>query len=532
MMKKISILDCTLRDGGYVNNWNFGEETIRAITSKLAEAKIEIIECGFLTQKTVWQKEKSIFNTIGQINGHLAAELRESSLACMINYGEYPIDAIPTYNHSGVDTIRVAFHKKDLRECIEYCKAVDKKGYKTYVQPMVTGSYSAEELQILIDGVNSFNPHALYIVDSFGTMRKHEMLTLFHLLDKALAKEIVLGFHSHNNLQLSFSNAQELIAAESEREIIIDSSVFGMGRGAGNLCTELITLHLNENCEKSYESIPILEIVDDYINPIFIKLPWGYSVPYYIASANNCHPNYASYLVEKQTLSVKAINAILSLVAADKKQLYDEKLIESLYIQHQEQSVNDTESRAILKQKLTNRELLILAPGKSLTAHRHTIREYIAKHNPVIWTINFISSEYKADLLFINNMKRFPSMATLKEKLRGETVVVTSNIAQADADFMRVDYISYINPAYHEMDNAGIMLLRLLKSIGQKRVAIAGYDGFDQNPHDNYCSEEMMKMTSMETIQKRNESIRMQVTELKKSLELEFLTPSKYVESV
>ena len=141
-------------------------------------------------------------------------------------------------------------------------------------------------------------------------MRKKDILRIFYLIDNNLFKDIKIGFHSHNNLQLSFSNAQELITLNSKREIIIDTSIFGMGRGAGNLCTELMLQYINENIENKYYMLPILETIDEFIMPIFKTHSWGYSVPYYIAAINDCHPSYATYLTNMQTLFVKDINNI------------------------------------------------------------------------------------------------------------------------------------------------------------------------------------------------------------------------------
>ncbi len=110
---------------------------------------------------------------------------------------------------------------------------LQQNGYKVFFQPMVTMRYTDEELLQLIRWTNINKPSAFYIVDSFGTMRKKDILRIFFLVDNNLCEDIRIGFHSHNNLQLSFSNAQELITLNSAREIIIDTSVFGMGRGQG-----------------------------------------------------------------------------------------------------------------------------------------------------------------------------------------------------------------------------------------------------------------------------------------------------------
>ncbi len=158
-------------------------------------------------------------------------------------------------------------------------------------------------------------------------------------------------FHSHNNMQLSFSNAQILMELDTDRTIYIDSSVYGMGRGAGNLCTELITKYLNDNYSHNYNLLPILEIIDEHLMSVFIKSPWGYSVPFYIASINNCHPNYASYLLDKQTISVRDIYNILASMDDSKRTFYDREYIEKLYVSYQENVVDDNDA----KKKRTDR---------------------------------------------------------------------------------------------------------------------------------------------------------------------------------
>lgn len=331
-MNNIKVLDCTLRDGGYVNNWNFGKDSISDIITQLLSAKIDVIECGFVSQTKETDVNKSIYRDLNEINKYYNSNVpSDSVMVCMINYGEFDIDDLPEYDGGLIKGIRLAFHKKDLVNALEMCKRIKEKGYLTFVQPMVTQNYSDDELKLLVDISNEFNPDVLYIVDSFGTMKKQELTYLYSFFDNNLISEISIGFHSHNNMQLSFSNAQILMELDTDRTIYIDSSVYGMGRGAGNLCTELITKYLNDNYLYSYNLLPILEIIDEHLMNIFIKSPWGYSVPFYIASINNCHPNYASYLLDKQTISVKDIHNILIQMDDSKRSVYDRQYIEQLY---------------------------------------------------------------------------------------------------------------------------------------------------------------------------------------------------------
>lgn len=334
-MSIIKILDCTLRDGGYVNNWGFGYENIKSILSRLAKANLDIIECGFL-EDIEYERQCSFFSNIEQIESLLPKDRGTSQFVAMTRYGNLDINNLKFNNGSSIDGIRVTFHEHEADEAIEYCKQIKEKGYKVYVQPVGTTSYTDLRLLKIIEVVNTIKPYAFYMVDTLGIMKKNDILRMFHLIDNNLTKDIAIGFHSHNNLQLSFSNAQELIDIHSKRDIIIDSSVYGMGRGAGNLNSELIAEYLNSIKNKNYDIDFLLEIVDDLIKDIKEKYSWGYSVPYYLAATNNCHPNYAAYLMNKKTLPVKSIGEILRSIEGSKKELYDKQYISKLYTEYQD----------------------------------------------------------------------------------------------------------------------------------------------------------------------------------------------------
>ena len=142
-------------------------------------------------------------------------------------------------------------------------------------------------------------------------MYRNEVSHRFYLIDENMDPQIHLGFHGHNNMQLAFSNAQVLGKIQTKRTLILDSSVYGMGRGAGNLPTELITQYINKNIASRYDVTMVMDIYDEYIAAIRKKYEWGYTMPYHIAANNVCHPNYAAYLINKQTLTMKDIEKII-----------------------------------------------------------------------------------------------------------------------------------------------------------------------------------------------------------------------------
>ena len=126
------------------------------------------------------------------------------------------------------------------------------------------------------------------------------MIRLFYIVDYKLDSNIVLGFHSHNNMQLAYSNAQTLVDIQITRNIIIDTSIMGMGCGAGNLNTELFVEYLNDNFDMHYRLKPLLILIDEVLNIFYYENYWGYSLPNYLSAKYNTHPNYAKYLDEKK----------------------------------------------------------------------------------------------------------------------------------------------------------------------------------------------------------------------------------------
>ena len=294
-MKRIRILDCTLRDGGYINNWKFGYENIKDTVQRLIQAGIDIIEAGYLSSKGDFSADESQYSSVDAIKRIIPADRKNTLIAVMINCGDYDAELLPQYDGTGPDCIRVCFHKAQALQAVELCRKIKEKGYKVYFQPMVALSYSDAEYLGLIGMANKFRPDGFYIVDSHGSMKQKDVARFFYLIENNLDKEIAVGFHSHNNLQLSYSNAQYLAALHTEHNLIIDSSIMGMGRGAGNLNTELFVEYLNETAGADYSTEPILCSIDNTIAPIYMTTAWGYSLSGYLSAKYRCHQNYARF---------------------------------------------------------------------------------------------------------------------------------------------------------------------------------------------------------------------------------------------
>lgn len=528
-MSKLKLLDCTLRDGGYINNWRFGKNVIKSVCQNLSAANIDIIEVGFLTDIS-HSSEESLYSDCDEVMEKCFCE-GASKLAAMIALGEKEIDpdGFPHVKDSPLEIIRITFHQEhdEIQRAIKYAEVLMEKGYKVCMQPVGTTSYSDKDLLSLIEMINKLKPYAFYLVDTLGILCREELLRFIFLIDYNLDEGIKIGFHSHNNLQMSFANAQLIAEYHSSREFIVDCSVYGMGRGAGNLCTELIAQYINGTEMSSYNMVPIYETLDTYIYPIYLVSPWGYSAHYYISAAHKCHPNYAAFLMNKQTLTMNQIDLILKNLPPDERDTYNKKLIEEMYYNFQNKTIDDSENINKLKKLLCERNILILAPGKSISIHSDKIKEFISNSCPFIITINGSFDGYDSDFIFISNLKRLYSIELDKIDTK---MIITSNLPNIVRDSYYVDYSSLCSKESNEPDNSGIMLIRLMCNMDVKKIYIAGFDGFEETVKNNYYTEKMMNSVNPENISDKNYSIAAQLYRLKKNIDIEFLTPSKYTE--
>lgn len=330
-LEMITVLDCTLRDGGYCNDWNFGYDNIIKIIKGLKSTGINYVECGFLSNLSNYDSNKTIFNNVNELDHIIPEKGKMQKYLLMINYGEYCIEEIPYKNNTKIDGIRVSFHKKNWREAVAFCSEIKEKGYIVFVQPIVCINYNKEEFIGLIESVNQLHLDAFYIVDSFGMMKRSELLRYMKIADEYLLDSIYIGFHTHNNLQLAYSNAQTFVEILFKRHLIVDVTIHGMGRGAGNLNSELFLDYLNKEMKSRYSIKPILILMDEIISNYYERNPWGYNFPNYLAASHRIHPNYADYLNQKKTLTMEEMDKIFSLIESEKKNEYDELYIEKLY---------------------------------------------------------------------------------------------------------------------------------------------------------------------------------------------------------
>ncbi len=491
-MNKVSLLDCTLRDGGYVNDWKFGRDNLVSIFERLVDAGLDIIEVGFLDERRPFDPDRSIMpdtDSVNRIFGRL--DKKQAMVVGMIDYGTCGLSRIGPRDGCFLDGIRVIF-KKNLREpALKFCGELKKLGYKVFAQLVSVTSYSDEEMADLIRLANEVRPYAVSMVDTYGLMHQNNLLHYFRLLDGCLLPEIGLGYHGHNNFQMGYANCIAMLSNRTERDMIVDGTIYGMGKSAGNAPVELIAMYMNNALGRHYHISQLLEAIDANLSAFYHPATWGYNMFYYIAASNDCHPNYVAYLTNKRTLSVKSVNRILQKLEGEKKLLYDKDYIERLYVEYQKNEVNDEKDRQRLRTLLTGRELLLIGPGTTMKTQRERVDAYTASRHPTVISINYVPEGMRPDYIFLSNAKRYVQLATRLSREK-YSVIATSNVTgtkEGAFDFV-LNYSSLIDPEAEFVDNSLIMLLKTLISIGCGQVTLAGFDGYSSRS-DYYMDTDM-----------------------------------------
>lgn len=530
-MKDIKLLDCTLRDGGYLNDWEFGYTNLISTFERLVNTNTEIIEIGFLDERRNFDINRSIMpdsKSAGKIYGKV--DKKKSIIVGMIDYGTCSINQLEKCEDSYLDGIRVIFKKHLMHEAIAFCKQVKDLGYKVFAQAVSITSYNDEELMELVDLVNELEPYAMSMVDTYGLLYKENLMHYFVQLDKHLKKGIGLGYHSHNNFQLAYSNCMEVLRYETKRPVIIDGTLYGMGKSAGNAPIELLAMHLNEQYEKNYDISQMLEAIDGNIMQWHQKTPWGYSMFYYVAASNHCHPNYVQALMDRHTLSIKSINEILDKIEDEKKLLFDKKYIEELYYEYQKEQCDDSEDKKKLISVLNNKEILILGPGSSLKTEASKISRYIKEKQPILLSINFIPDDFDVDYVFLSNPRRYIRlMHALKEKRNANVeIIATSNVTKAKGKFSyTLNNSSLLDKNAVVMDYSFVMLLKALKNIGVNKVTCAGLDGYSEK-QPNYASKDMEYWFAKRNADLLNQYVTEFLDSIASEMPVDFITTTLY----
>jgi len=289
---EIKILDCSIRDGGLINNHMFEDGTVRAVYEACVEAGVDYMECGYKADKKLFSPDEygpwkhCDEDDLRRVFDDNPTDLKLSAMADA-ERTDYHTDILPK-DESILDTIRVACYIHQIPLALDMVKDAHDKGYEVVMQLMAVSVVQDRELADALEVIAQSPVTALYLVDSFGALYSEQVrdLTLTYLeAFEGTGKEV--GIHAHNNQQLAYANTIEALIVGANR---LDATINGIGRGAGNCPLELLIGFLKN---PKYKMRPILRCIRDVLGPLEKDMEWGYRLPYMITGQLNQHPRAA-----------------------------------------------------------------------------------------------------------------------------------------------------------------------------------------------------------------------------------------------
>ena len=497
-LSKFEILDCTIRDGGYLNNWDFDPKMVKDLYRQISRTGVDYIELGYRnpgrSSNGIW------YHTSEELINELFGDFSGVPIALMVDYGKVDLEQLPKQKESLVAMYRVASHKDKIAGSLTLCQKIKDKGYRTSLQLMGIAGYSENELKRITKEITKSNLDYIYFADSYGSLFPYDIKRYVDIL-KLTGKKV--GFHAHNSLQLAFANTLEAIRNGAD---IVDGTVYGMGRGSGNLPLEVLIIYLEKTLKnKRYNVMPVLDLIDRYFISLQNQLKWGYELPYMLSGILEVHPNYVSSLVSRHEYDVDDMVKILEVIKESDAIGYKDDLLKDVLSRgfasggkNTDGPDHDKKEVASLRKKYPveyvnrhkGRDFLILASGPSLKDHKREIDKFIKRYDPVVMGANYLGGLFKPDYHAFSNKKRFISYIDSVDK--DSKILVSSAF---DKDFIT----EHLNREYECMVHlnrpsrkfyidgdvitsncytVSILLIAVAIVMGGRRIFIAGMDGY------------------------------------------------------
>lgn len=509
-MGQVRILDCTLRDGGrcFGNTW--GDENIKSISYGLAKSNIDIIEIGFLyyIADGICRENMTHFREFSEVEPFLYPNQNYVIYVEHIVFAKGSFEIIPK-EKSSISGIRLGILKNEIYDAVKTMKDIINKGYQLYVQGINILSYSKEELLEFISVVNEVKPYAFAIVDTFGNLELDELMERFELINKHLNRDIVITLHSHNNKQLSFALAVTFMKISSERDIVIDGTLCGIGMGAGNLNTELIAQYLNEKNGIKYDINILSNLIDKYIKKFQKKFSWGYSVVAYDAAGNWRSQMEVSYITTKYHMIPLEEQRYLLAMCPINNGIEMERIDGFYKLLHADFPDMDNHFEK-LKKVLSKKRIVLVGRGPSVSENKEKIEEIVKKNDAVVIYINAHSDE----VLNVNLEKQyyfFTREACYQYFIKNycvDNIISFAGFCKEDGLQKNVknEYVLHLKQVVDNpeqvFDDGVIWGLNLLNTMFYNiRIDIAGFDGSDAN------SLQIQKYKDFLLILKKNNTI-------------------------
>jgi 4-hydroxy 2-oxovalerate aldolase len=498
--KHINLLDCTLRDGGYHVNWDFDLEFLDNYIRALAESDVDIIEIGYRSNTTNTYKGVFAYSP-DYIIDYISERSPDFQLAIMVNESEYRhVSGIEKFNKiistpsmKKVHIIRIATDVDCIENSLKLAEKAKDAGYIVATNIMKCGILSNVEILKCAKKISEYSSvvDVIYIADSLGSMTPTALYNSINAIKQHWNGEI--GFHSHNNNKLSLANA---LIAVNTGVVWVDSTVSGLGRGAGNLATEDVLIFF-----KNTDSLPIsdslLLFIENDIEHLRSKFKWGTNIFYQLAAKKLLHPSYAQKVVESSSMNSISKNLMISQLD-NKSYIFSDDMINNA--RDEFLSYDGTWDAT---DWCKGRRVLIVASGESAISNNLYIEQYINRYSPIVLALGVEMDDKYIDYYAVLSKEKF--LNNRQEYLSTRKTVITPKGLFAEGEFLNnIKYygVKVIDQEF-SVDNMmctlpynNVLSFAVALSIigGASLIKCAGVDGNSTHKYTNYEVNDFFNM--------------------------------------
>jgi 4-hydroxy 2-oxovalerate aldolase len=500
----LTLLDVTLRDGGFHNGWDFTRHEVDHYLRAMDEAKVDWAEIGYRTivrdgfAGALRYSEEAFIDAL--------PPLKHTRLGLMVDAKDFAgrddalLSLFPPADRSRVDLVRVAVRPKDLDLAIRQVGLLHDRGYLTTINLMAWASIPEVARHDLIVRLAKSQADVSYIADSYGSMHPTEVAAAVHTWRETLAtlgltiEDRPFGVHLHNNLELAFANA---LAAIEAGATWVDASVIGMGRGPGNLKTELILQHLETRQQHPYyRTAPVYDLISRTWDALHRQYGWGPSAPYVLSGHLAVHPTYAQDLLESGRYTVSEVTTILHTLHHNKTgSSFSRQALDAAISSRTTTSTtpaHDLERHhldAFRGPDWSDREVLVVGRGPSTLRHAAAINRYIEKCRPIVLECNHVaevaqSSDHLSCFIVAANAQRMvPDALTANKSVllgfaRGGQPAVTPTLNTFLEPYEVTSHTLSTDPCVIPADVISMFAIAQAVRRGVTKVSVVGFDGY------------------------------------------------------
>ncbi len=381
------ILDCTLRDGGYYNNWDFSLDITNKYLEAMHASGVDVVELGLRSLINKGFKGASAYTTDSYIR--TLSIPKNLKVAVMVNAAElvgraklaavlealFPLTA----NDSQVDIVRIACHVHEFAQALSACNWLKERGYIVGFNLMQVTDRSQQEVEDLSLLASKYPIDVLYFADSMGSMDPKRTTTIISWLRTHWSG--ALGIHTHDNMGLALQNT---LQANSDGVTWLDATVTGMGRGPGNARTEELAIETADIRQKMINLVPLMSLIRHYFQPLKNKCGWGSNPYYYLSGKYGIHPTYIQEMQGDSRYSEEDILAAINHLKIEGGKKFSFNTLDAARHFYQ----GDAKGSWKPVDLIADREVLILGAGSGVADHKVAIENYISTKKPVVIALN------------------------------------------------------------------------------------------------------------------------------------------------